>query len=178
MKSVCTKSYVFTDCHLEVLKAVNFNVVLNVLNITPKKDLLISYAKNGPPPEYQPYPWTHFSPSGCKVQIDKLDWTETDHKLFDEVDWILGADIVYERSLIDPLCRVLSNLLNLNVNATALIACTERSNTTLDTFEKALLKHSMKFLVVGRGSFTPSENLLCSDVSHQHTRIYKVNIQK
>ena len=52
---------------------------------------------------------------------------------------ILGSDIVYERSLILPLCKVLKGYLNIESDddheKVAYIACTERSRTTLECFE-------------------------------------------
>ena len=52
---------------------------------------------------------------------------------------ILGSDIVYERSLILPLCKVLKGYLNIEGHddheKVAYIACTERSRTTLECFE-------------------------------------------
>ena len=77
--------------------------------------------------------------------------------------------------LKSPLCKVIYKILDQNINATALIACTERSSTTINCFEEALTKEKLTFLVVARGSFSPSENLLCSDVLHQKTRIYNIN---
>ena len=87
---------------MEVLKAVNFNVEINLLNNVPSRDALLSYAKNGPPSVSETLPWTHLLPfsQNRTVQINRLDWTENNNKIQYEVDWILGADIVYERSLI------------------------------------------------------------------------------
>ena len=50
-------------------------------------------------------------------------------------DVILGSDIVYERSLIKPLCEILKQNLRVASSAVAYIACTERSRTTLECFE-------------------------------------------
>ena len=50
-------------------------------------------------------------------------------------DVILGSDIVYERSLIKPLCEILKQNLSVASSAVAYIACTERSRTTLECFE-------------------------------------------
>ena len=56
-----------------------------------------------------------------------------------EYNVILGSDIVYERSLILPLCKVLKGHLFVEGHddheKVAYIACTERSRTTLECFE-------------------------------------------
>ena len=57
----------------------------------------------------------------------------------EEYDVILGSDIVYERTLILPLCKILKSYLHYGTNKgfknIAYIACTERSYTTLECFE-------------------------------------------
>ena len=116
--------------------------------------------------------------TNCQVSVAKLDWLDEplilDDCCFQEIEIILGADIVYERSLIPPLCRVLNCLLLKQKSCKALISCTERSVTTLNCFETNLSDHNLHFSVVGRGFFTPAESLLCSDVLHQATRIYEI----
>ena len=56
-----------------------------------------------------------------------------------DYDIILGSDIVYDRSLIMPLCELLKGYLCREINddcrKVAYIACTERSVTTLKCFE-------------------------------------------
>ena len=86
---------------------------------------------------------------------------------------LLGSDIVYERSLIAPLCKVLGHYLSKG-GCLAYIACTERSATTLQCFEDALSQQGFVFIVVARGTYSPQENVLCSDVQHQPTRIYQI----
>ena len=57
----------------------------------------------------------------------------------EEYDVILGSDIVYERTLILPLCKILKSYLHYGTDKgfknIAYIACTERSYTTLECFE-------------------------------------------
>ena len=61
----------------------------------------------------------------------------------EEYDVILGSDIVYERTLILPLCKILKSYLHYGTDKgfknIAYIACTERSYTTLECFEVILL---------------------------------------
>ena len=89
--------------------------------------------------------------------VQRLDWLEPDETIekehtnktvngdvckmttFEEYDVILGSDIVYERTLILPLCKILKKYLYNGKKDTckkvAYIACTERSYTTLECFE-------------------------------------------
>ena len=87
------------------------------------------------------------------MSVKKLDWlaqntlknagVEDDTKVVIQADVsesqtfdvILGSDIVYERSLIKPLCEILKQNLTVASSAVAYIACTERSRTTLECFE-------------------------------------------
>ena len=87
------------------------------------------------------------------MSVKKLDWlaqntlknagVEDDTKVVIQADVsesqtfdvILGSDIVYERSLIKPLCEILKQNLRVASSAVAYIACTERSRTTLECFE-------------------------------------------
>jgi hypothetical protein len=43
----------------------------------------------------------------CRVALSQLDWLNYDPKKYKPFDVILGSDIVYERTLIQPLCHVL-----------------------------------------------------------------------
>lgn len=174
LKSIPMKSLILTDCHPEVLKAVKYNVMLN-FGTPHRLEDMTEHATHGPPKGEQNLPWEHKLSENCTVVVDELDWTRKESSQ-SEVDWILGADIVYERTLIPPLCQVLQRVLQYNPAATALISCTERSSTTLACFEKELREKGLKFGILSRGSFTPAESLLCSDVSHQKTRIYEITL--
>ena len=85
--------------------------------------------------------------------VQKLDWLQPNTTAIQtkinnsnkepipsiDYDIILGSDIVYERSLILPLCKVLKSYLYQKeedkCQKVAYIACTERSHTTLGCFE-------------------------------------------
>ena len=58
--------------------------------------------------------------------------------------------------------------------AIALIACTERSFTTLECFHRSLLECGMAFEIIHRASYSPAETILVSDVQHQASRLYKI----
>ena len=69
---------------------------------------------------------------------------QTDVSESQTFDVILGSDIVYERSLIKPLCKILKQNLRVASSAVAYIACTERSRTTLECFEVCLTIYMLK----------------------------------
>ena len=58
----------------------------------------------------------------------------------------------------------------------AYIACTERKKETLQCFEDGLKKINADFRIIAKGTYSPTEALLCSDVLHQPTRIYLITI--
>ena len=70
-----------------------------------------------------------------RIENDTKEVTHTDVSESQTFDVILGSDIVYERSLIKPLCEILKQNLRVASSAVAYIACTERSRTTLECFE-------------------------------------------
>ena len=127
------KSYIFTDCHKTVLEAVNFNIMINLTETKPSQEVLVGSAESGPPSVDLSFPWSHLTSNGaCTVLVEKLDWLDIDNNNtkvaeYKGIDLLLGADIVYERSLIQPLVQVISNILRQNANANCYICCTERS---------------------------------------------------
>ena len=181
LSNLAIESYTFTDGHPEVLKAVAFNLKLNNGALdTLKYEEFEAFATWGYPDiatEVRNEIWSK-TKNSSQVFVAKLDWLEPPiyelDPCFQGIEVILGADIVYERSLIPPLCRVLNCLLKQQNGCKALISCTERSATTLNCFETNLSEQNLHFSVIGRGFFTPAESLLCSDVLHQATRIYEI----
>ena len=85
------------------------------------------------------------------ASVEKLDWLKSNEltkqpgkkditsQKRQDYNVILGSDIVYERSLIPPLCKVIKGHLYVEGHdgneKVAYIACTERSRTTLECFE-------------------------------------------
>ena len=62
----------------------------------------------------QKFPLALETTSGCEVEVDFLDWTQYDNETTnnsDNIDFILGSDITYHKSLIPPLCNVLRTML-------------------------------------------------------------------
>ena len=98
---------------------------------------------------------------------------------FKKVDVILGSDIVYERSLIPPLCQLIHSFLSASDGSlpVAYIACTERSRTTLQCFEEEISKAGLMYEIIHKGSYSPTETILSSDVQHQPTRLYCIKLE-
>ncbi len=56
------------------------------------------------------------------------------------IDVVLGADIVYDRSLMPPLVATLQAIQSLNPGVKILISATERNRETFDAFKEASIK--------------------------------------
>ena len=91
--------------------------------------------------------------------------------------------------MVDHAHRCVKNLGHFTVKITAksiffssktraYIACTERNKETIQWFEDGMKKVNAKFSVIARGTYNPTEALLCSDVLHQPTRIYLVTLSE
>uniref|UniRef100_A0A0K2TVL2 Uncharacterized protein n=1 Tax=Lepeophtheirus salmonis TaxID=72036 RepID=A0A0K2TVL2_LEPSM len=176
--------YTFTDTHHNVLNFLNYNIHLNLTQTPSYKDSYASIMKNGPPTIITPsnnnsliayYRIQKDNPEKDSVSLRKLDWNTGLPKYnLREFDVILGSDIVYERSLIPPLVGVLKTAMDIDSKRRAYIACTERSQTTLDIFETEILNNGLRYEILYKGMYSPRENILNSDVQHQRTRIYEI----
>ena len=114
-----------------------------------------------------------------EIVLKHLDWMDFNAEEFKKVDVILGSDIVYERSLIPGLCRVVRAFLSGSDSSSspvAYIACTERSHTTLKCFEEEMSSCHLNYAVIHKGTYSPTETILSSDVQHQPTRLYKIEL--
>ena len=186
IKTLNTKSYVFTDCHFKVLNSLIYNVNLNT-GEKPAESLMRKATEFGPPTKIKESmaKTTSFHRTlddGREISVRNLDWVHFDENSFKNevgnVDIVIGSDIVYERSLLPHLCKVVKCLLGDFRASCAIIACTERSFTTLNCFEEELKKQGLNFGVIHKAAIFPSESILSSDVQHQATRIYKVEDQR
>ena len=93
--------------------------------------------------------WLKPYPIVLQTKADKIENSNSCNLMnYQDYDVILGSDIVYERTLILPLCKILKSYLcdgeNKKFKSIAYIACTERSYTTLECFEVIL---HQKFLL-------------------------------
>lgn len=80
-----------------------------------------------------------FKDTGIAVMNHDLknnDFTRV-HEIIDP-DYILAADIVYDRHLFIPLSRALAQLLKVKSGLKAIVACTIRNIHTLEEFSECL----------------------------------------
>ena len=180
LKTVAVQSYTFTDCHESVLNFLAHNLQQNYVEVTTNEVLTFrrNCMKVGPRPVFKSATSFHCNiknadDSSIVASVERLDWTKPPCISRGRYDVVLGSDIVYERSLIEPLCKVLSSFL-VKDQTVAYIACTQRSQTTLQCFEDQMKLKQLNFEIIAKGAFSPTENLLCSDVQHQPTRIYEI----
>lgn len=186
LRSFGMESFVFTDCHVKVINAIINNLQLNFPADSSVKDLdpneLLEQTQSGPhyviPEEKLRSVSYHQKVGQCSTSVQHLDWLKYDGSTLPKVDVILGTDIVYERTYLAPLCGLIQDLLKRSdsMDPTAYIACTERSFTTLDCFNDELKKHGLNYAVISKGSYSPTETIVNSDVCHQATRLYRIKL--
>ncbi|TRY70380.1 hypothetical protein TCAL_02886 [Tigriopus californicus] len=186
LRSFGMESFIFTDCHVKVINAIINNLQLNFPSDSSTKDLdpaeLLEQTQIGPhyviPEEKIRSVSYHQRIGHCSTAVQHLDWLKYDVSSLPKVDVILGSDIVYERAFLPPLCGLIQDLLKLSdaMDPTAYIACTERSFTTLDCFNDELKKHGLSYAIISKGSYSPTETIVNSDVSHQATRLYRIKL--
>ncbi len=200
LKTTDVKSYTFTDCHFRVINAVINNLQINfppAKEDEPSEKLFearLRQLQSGPEQKisHEKMSCTSYhhrlsreGGTDPEVVVRHLDWTSFEEGDHEGADVILGADIVYERGLLPPLCSVLRSLLRRRLHrddqaattttaAAAFVACTERSHTTLAVFEDCLREARLAFEIGCKGCYSPAESVLNSDVQHQPTRIYKI----
>ena len=92
-------------------------MALNLKEELLSKEELHYCVENGPPDPGQDFPLALDIPNGCETRVDLLDWHFKDDIIEkkienEDIDIILGADIVYDWSLVAPLCNVLRIILS------------------------------------------------------------------
>lgn len=71
-----------------------------------------------------------------------LDWNNiADHTDDIRADIIIGADIVYDPTILQPLCNVLKTFCEKNKNVAVYIASVVRNEDTFSRFLKTLSKY-------------------------------------
>lgn len=122
--SVCIyckpREYWFTDCNSTVLKALNHNIQIN---------------KN------------HHK-FNCKYNIVQLSWDNVeDFKMFEDKapDLVLAADVVFDRTMFEPLCNSLKYF-TMNNTTEIILFCTVRNPETYKQFLEILKKYELSFV--------------------------------
>ncbi|XP_045485955.1 protein-lysine N-methyltransferase EEF2KMT isoform X2 [Pieris rapae] len=122
-------SVTLTDCHEDVLNAINENIVIN-FPLTSRR-----LAKE----------YTEYDVDGKLIRVMMLDWNDIDQiEVPDIPDIIIGADIVYDPYILEPLCKVLQSFFLRNKSISAFIACVIRNEETFNKFIQTLADYNMK----------------------------------
>ena len=81
-------------------------------------------------------------------------------------DVIVGSDLVYDMDILPGLASLIRNLLDINKSrkTSAYIACTQRKQTSIDTFLSTIKNEGLSYEIVLRRTFSPSD---CIMISHE-----------
>ncbi|CAK1581750.1 unnamed protein product [Parnassius mnemosyne] len=116
----CTpKSVMMTDCHIDVLKVLIENIAINFPKFEKKETSQC----------------TCFRSEDKEIGVMMLDWNcIKDINDGQNPDIIIGADIVYDPSILQPLCNVLETFFKRNPNVQIYIASIIRNEETFSSF--------------------------------------------
>ncbi|XP_061712478.1 protein-lysine N-methyltransferase EEF2KMT isoform X2 [Cydia pomonella] len=150
------KSIVLTDCHDDVLKAIKENIIINFPDSSGAKMNDLSGSERN-----------------CQSNIEAmmLDWND-DHEMPSHFlpEVVIGADIVYDPSILQPLCNVLRRLFVKNVELEVYIASVIRNEDTFNEFRKTLDNNEFTFIEI---SLECSE-LIDWDYNNKHRCLLKI----
>lgn len=120
-------SIYLTDCHDDVLQTIGKNIEINFPDSCKSVSSNITMYDNN-------------------KGVFKLDW-HTFKALPESIlpDVVIGADIVYDPSLLQSLCDVITIIFKLNPNVTVYIASIIRNEETYDLFLRLLDKHCHEY---------------------------------
>ncbi len=119
LKCLPLKAYTFTDCHYKVINSLIHNLKINFKDDTHQSGFssneLWHQCETGPPEvinerNIRGASHTVAVRDTCHVEVRHLDWLDMGvggPPALCQFDFILGSDIVYERSLLPGLCTVI-----------------------------------------------------------------------
>ncbi|CAG4911450.1 unnamed protein product [Colias eurytheme] len=117
-----------TDCHDDVINTINDNIQINFADankICGNNSIIYEYDDK-------------------RIGVTKLDWNFVeDIKSIESPDIVIGADIVYDPSILKPLSNVLKILFEKNKHMEVYIACIIRNEDTLKEFFTVLESQNM-----------------------------------
>lgn len=130
------KTYNFSDCHSIVLETLAENVRLNLLN--NKRTCLWKEISSGTRVEFEQ---TNIG-KAMQVNVKNLKWEDIDKLCAEqmEVDIVIAADVLYDKSTFESLACGLKELMIKTVNYT-IMAATVRNESTLLEFLNLLGKN-------------------------------------
>uniref|UniRef100_A0A2A4JBK2 Uncharacterized protein n=1 Tax=Heliothis virescens TaxID=7102 RepID=A0A2A4JBK2_HELVI len=124
------KSLTFTDCHNDVLKTVCENIEINLPHYKQETIHGVTMFKN----------------AGKSLNVMMLDWNTLDDLPENVVpDIVIGADIVYDPSILIPLCNVIKTFCFRNKHLEVYIASVIRNEETFSLFLKTLGNMDLEF---------------------------------
>ncbi|XP_050345646.1 uncharacterized protein YdcI-like [Nymphalis io] len=114
-------SMIMTDCHSDVLKTINNNIQINLSELCLKENIK-----------------SNIYISGRKsIGVMMLDWNDTEDLSLPFIpNIVIGADIVYDPSILQPLLNVLLMIHKINNNVDIYIASVIRNQDTFNEFLK------------------------------------------
>ncbi|KAG6452745.1 protein-lysine N-methyltransferase EEF2KMT [Manduca sexta] len=122
--------FLLSDCHNEVLNTICDNIRINFhqLNETEQADVI------------------YFNGEESSLGVTMLDWNDIGDMPQNIVpDIIIGADIVYDPVILEPLCNVLDYFYNKNKELEVFIASVIRNEDTFAAFLKTLDSKSFQY---------------------------------
>ncbi|KAI8420680.1 hypothetical protein MSG28_007910 [Choristoneura fumiferana] len=116
------ESIVLTDCHNDVLKTIKRNIEINFPKLNNSDDAQPDAVSN--------------------IDVMMLDWNDAEDLKNNLVpDILIGADIVYDPSILQPLCNVIKSFFDKNDLLEVYIASMIRNVDTFNSFLEALGKY-------------------------------------
>ncbi|XP_030751811.1 protein-lysine N-methyltransferase EEF2KMT [Sitophilus oryzae] len=126
------KKYIFSDCHISVLKNLCQNIVTNTSenrdNFRLEDNVVLEVELK----------------SSVKLSALNLPWEEVDLSICNKIgniDIILAADVVYDSDLFSSLLNSLQCFAKYCKTKDIIFACTERNPETLNSFLKCIGEH-------------------------------------
>ncbi|CAB3242459.1 unnamed protein product [Arctia plantaginis] len=117
------KSLMLSDCHEEVLTTIKENIVINFANFSRQQSYNVSM----------------YSDQTKSIGAMRLDWNDIENlRINITPDIIIGADIVYDPMILEPLCNVFDKFCNINSDTEIYIASVIRNEETFKGFLKML----------------------------------------
>lgn len=103
--------------------------------------------------------------SGVRVRVAQLDWNQVTQSCLPNVpDIVLGADLVYEASILPSLVLTLHLLLSSSPSCVAFLACSQRPDTFpifLQLLDSEKLKYAVEVLQGGNQATQTNSLPLC-----------------
>ncbi|XP_046964980.1 protein-lysine N-methyltransferase EEF2KMT [Vanessa cardui] len=116
-------SMIMTDCHSDVLNTINNNIQINLSDLCLKEDMKSNLYISG----------------DKSIGVMSLDWNDTEELSLPYIpNIVIGADIVYDPSILQPLLNVLLMIHKINNDVDIYIASVIRNQDTFDKFLKEL----------------------------------------